>query len=61
MAAVFCMPVVRRVKEFAAQRLSGGKLAISLAAQTALNLGLLALCTAQLVGQSYNPFLYYRF
>ena len=61
LAAVFCMPVVRRVKEFAAQRLSGGKLAISLAAQTALNLGLLALCTAQLVGQSYNPFLYYRF
>ena len=36
-----------------------GRLAVVLAA--VLNLGLLALCTAQLVGQSYNPFLYFRF
>ena len=61
LAVVFCAPVVRSVKRFAAQRLSGGKLGVSLVAQTALNLGLLILCTAQLVGQSYNPFLYYRF
>ena len=26
-----------------------------------MNLGILLICTAMLSGQSYNPFLYYRF
>ena len=59
-AAVFCMPVVplfqRLLKRapFPARAAAGW-------GQILLNLGMLAVSTLLLVGQSYNPFLYFRF
>ncbi len=61
LAAVFCMPVVREIKKFILRRLSAGQASLLTAMQVPLNFILLICCTAQLVGQSYNPFLYYRF
>lgn len=60
-AVLFCMPLVKSVKHFVSERLSAINISILLIFQVPLNLFLLILCTAQLVGQSYNPFLYYRF
>ena len=61
LAAFFCMPVVKRLKRAVSERLDPGKSAVLLALLPALNFLLLIVCTAQLVSQSYNPFLYYRF
>lgn len=58
-AVVFCMPVVPALKRFLEKRPGGQVLAANL--QILCNLVLLLACTALLVGQSYNPFLYYRF
>lgn len=60
-AVLFCLPIVKAVKHFISERLSAVNISILLIFQIPLNLLLLVLCTAQLVGQSYNPFLYYRF
>ena len=58
LALIFCAPVFRWF----------GTLAASLPVQAPVgalrvtrNLAILALCTALLAGQSYNPFLYFRF
>lgn len=61
LAVVFCTPVVRLIKQFTAERLSSVNIAVMLTSQTVLNVALLIVSTAMLVGQSYNPFLYYRF
>ncbi|MEM1484773.1 MBOAT family O-acyltransferase [Oscillospiraceae bacterium PP1C4] len=61
LALMFCMPIVKWIKFVAGDRISAGKLSALMVCQMALNLVLLIVCTAQLVGQSYNPFLYYRF
>ena len=61
LAAFFCMPAVKWLKRAVSERLDPGKSAILLALSPALCFLLLIVCTAQLVGQSYNPFLYYRF
>lgn len=61
LAGVFCAPLWPRLKAYLAARLSArGMAAYSLcyAASSAL---LLLLCTALLVGESFNPFLYFRF
>lgn len=60
-AILFCMPIVKSVKHFVSERLSAVNISILLILQVPMNIVLLVLCTAQLVGQSYNPFLYYRF
>jgi len=57
-AAVFCAPVTRRVYALCEKR-AGIK--ISFAAETAVYAAAFLLCAALLVGQSYNPFLYWRF
>ncbi len=57
---LFCMPVVPCLKRCLA-RLPEGGIALVRFGETALNLGMLALCTCLLAGQSYNPFLYFRF
>jgi len=58
LALVLCVPVAPRLRELlrarAGPRLAGG-------AEAALNLGLLLVSTAMLVGGTYNPFLYFRF
>jgi alginate O-acetyltransferase complex protein AlgI len=58
----FCAPLVPSFKK-ALQRLSVSRVgqAAVMVGQPVLGLLLLALCTALLVGQSYNPFLYYKF
>ena len=61
LAVCFCMPVVKWLKRMVSERLDPGKSAVLLALSPALCFLLLIVCTAQLVGQSYNPFLYYRF
>ena len=60
-AAVFCMPVRPRLQGWLAPRLGPGAAAAAGWAGVAVNLCILGLCTALLVGQSYNPFLYFRF
>lgn len=60
-ALLFCMPVFKRMKQFVCERLSSVNISMLFYFQMPANLILLVLCTAQLVGQSYNPFLYYRF
>ena len=60
-SAFFCLPVVRYLKKFVSERLSAMNIYLAVSWQIPLNLLLLVICTAQLVGQSYNPFLYYRF
>lgn len=59
-AILFCMPVAEWVDRLV-RRLprAGQKLLVQL--RPACNLLMLALCTALLAGQSYNPFLYFRF
>ena len=61
LAAFFCMPAVKWLKRAVSERLDPGKSAVLLALSPALCFLLLIVCTAQLVGQSYNPFLYDRF
>lgn len=60
-AFAFCGPVVPWFRDMAEKRLGPDKQHRLIPAQLILNCLLLIICTALLVGQSYNPFLYYRF
>lgn len=60
-AILFCMPVTQWVKG-RLQRLQGeGAQALACVGTALMNLTLLFVCTSMLVGDSYNPFLYFRF
>ena len=59
-AAVFCIPITKFVKA-KVQTLPEEKQAICHGCAAVMNVAILFLCTALLVGQSYNPFLYFRF
>lgn len=60
-AVLFCMPITQLVKRWAqAQRSEGVRAGISIV-NAIINVMLLFVCTAMLVGDSYNPFLYFRF
>lgn len=60
-AVLFCMPITQLVKRWAqAQRSEGVRAGISIV-NAIMNVMLLFVCTAMLVGDSYNPFLYFRF
>ncbi|MGI5967052.1 MAG: MBOAT family protein, partial [Anaerotruncus rubiinfantis] len=61
LAVVFCLPIVKEIKREVSERMNAGRIQVALCGQAFINLALLLICTAQLVGQSYNPFLYYRF
>lgn len=60
LSAAFCMPVVPWLK-WLKQRLPQGKQTILEWMAPVFHLIVLLLSTAMLVGQSYNPFLYFRF
>ena len=59
---IFCTPVLEGLKSLAAsaEHKPLGQV-VAYIGQPTLNLIILAACTALLVGQSYNPFLYYKF
>lgn len=59
-AIVFCIPITQWVKG-KVQALPEEKQALCYGCAAVMNVGILFLCTALLVGQSYNPFLYFRF
>jgi alginate O-acetyltransferase complex protein AlgI len=54
-----CMPVYHKVKEWVDKRTS--RITVYDSLTIGFNLLLLFLCIAQLVGKSYNPFIYFRF
>ena len=60
LALLFCLPLVRWFKQYFSG-LDSHKQDMLLYLQPAMNVVLLILCIAQLAGQSYNPFLYFRF
>ncbi len=60
-AIIFATPVVRLFTSFVSNHLNQPKQRFLLWLQPVLNLMLLAISTAMLVGESYNPFLYFRF
>ena len=59
-AVLFCLPVGRLARPLLGRLSPGGSAAVQWAA-VGLNLAVLLVCTALLTGQSYNPFLYFRF
>lgn len=60
-AILFCMPVTQWLKG-RLQRLQGeGAQALACVGTALMNISLLFVCTSMLVGDSYNPFLYFRF
>ena len=60
LAIAFCLPLVRWFKRYFSN-LESRKQDILLYVQPVMNVILLMVCIAQLAGQSYNPFLYFRF
>lgn len=60
-ALLFCMPVVTWAKKFVIRYLKGSAAKLAMLCQLPMNVALLILCTSQLVGETYNAFLYYRF
>jgi len=60
LALAFCLPVVPKVKCFIARR-TGGTIVLLSILQTAVNVAIIIICTSFLIGDSYNPFLYFRF
>lgn len=61
-AIIFCAPIAERInRELGHLRETSLGEAIGIVAQPVFNITLLMTCTSLLVGQSYNPFLYYKF
>ena len=60
-AVLFCMPITQLVKRWAQTQRSEGVCAGISIVNAIMNVMLLFVCTAMLVGDSYNPFLYFRF
>ncbi len=59
MAIAFCMPVYHKVKAWVEKK--SRRLTLYDSLTIGFNMTLLFLCVAQLVGKSYNPFIYFRF
>lgn len=59
MVIILCMPVYHRVIVWVEKK--KGRITVYNAATIGFNVLLLFLCIAQLVGKSYNPFIYFRF
>jgi len=59
MALILCMPVYHKVKAFVDKKISRVNAYDTLS--IGFNVFLLFICVAQLVGKSYNPFIYFRF
>lgn len=60
-AVLFCMPITQLVKRWTQEQRSEGVRAGISIVNAIMNVMLLFVCTAMLVGDSYNPFLYFRF
>lgn len=60
LALIFCVPITQLIKA-KVQTLSQHSQAICFGITAVMNFAILFICTAFLVGQSYNPFLYFRF
>jgi len=58
-AIAFCMPVYHKVKAWVEKR--SGRITLYDSVTIGFNMALLFICVAQLVGKSYNPFIYFRF
>ena len=58
-ALVLCMPVYHTAKKWLDKR--AGRIRFYDTAVIGFNVLLLFICVAQLVGKSYNPFIYFRF
>jgi alginate O-acetyltransferase complex protein AlgI len=59
LAVILCMPVYHTIKNWIDKRTS--RISFYDTAVIGFNVMLLFLCVAQLVGKSYNPFIYFRF
>jgi alginate O-acetyltransferase complex protein AlgI len=59
LAIILCMPVYHKVKAWVDKKIS--RINFYDTAAIGFNVVLLFLCVAQLVGKSYNPFIYFRF
>ena len=59
LAIVLCMPVYHKVRAYFEKRTS--RLVLYDTVTIGFNVVLLFLCVTQLVGKSYNPFIYFRF
>lgn len=59
-AIIACIPIVPYIKKKIEVKMSVSTMTAEIS-RTALTLVMLVLCTILLAGQSYNPFLYYRF
>ncbi len=60
-ALLFCMPVTQWVKHRLQEHPTKAKQTAVCVATAMMNVVLLFICTSMLVGDSYNPFLYFRF
>ena len=58
-AIILCMPVYHRVKEWIDKR--AARVTAFDTVTLGFNVILIFICVAQLVGKSYNPFIYFRF
>jgi alginate O-acetyltransferase complex protein AlgI len=59
LAIILCMPVYHKLKAFIEKK--ANRITFYDTATVGFNVLLLFLCVAQLVGKSYNPFIYFRF
>ncbi|MBL0337111.1 MAG: MBOAT family protein [Chitinophagaceae bacterium] len=59
LAIVLCMPVYHKVKAWVDKKLT--RVTVYDGLSIGFNVFLLFICVAQLVGKSYNPFIYFRF
>ena len=62
-AAIGCTPVMPTLRKWIEKRIEGWRYKglVSDILQPSINIVLIVLCTALLVGRTYNPFLYFRF
>lgn len=60
-AVAFCLPIVPRVKQAFAARCNEKQMLLIRVGECVMDVLLLLVCTCLLVGESFNPFLYFRF
>lgn len=61
LAIVFCLPIIPILKKFINLYFNAKFLILLNYMQTFVNIAMLLICTSMLIGESYNPFLYFRF
>ena len=61
LAIAFCCPIVPKIKDFVQNNLDEQKQKNIASLVPIFNVIMLIICTSMLSGQSYNPFLYYKF